>query len=75
VPTTDDLRTAIAELASALQPAMIVTGHLKRTTSTDAHDADTLDRALSRATAILKRLQPNSELASVTGKHGESAAI
>jgi hypothetical protein len=75
VPTNDDLLAAIAELANALQPAVMVTGRLKRTTSTDTDDTDTLDRALSRAMTILTRLQRNPKLASITGKHGETAPI
>lgn len=51
------LRDAIDQIANALQPAVMVSSQLKRTSAAAAADAAIVDTALMRAVTILKSVQ------------------
>ena len=57
----NDLRSAADELANALQTGLLLAGKLATALRADAHDADTLFQAISRAAAALQRLRPNGD--------------
>jgi hypothetical protein len=61
MPTNDPdrLRTALDQLANALQPAALVASRLRRASAEAAEDAATVDKALTDAVTILKSVQPN----------------
>ena len=56
MPTNDldRLRAAIDKVANALQPAALLTGRLRHSTTEAAEDAVAVDEALTRAITILK---------------------
>lgn len=56
-PDPDRLRTALDQLANALQPAALVAGRLRRASAGAAEDAAAVDEALTRAVTILKAVQ------------------
>jgi hypothetical protein len=57
MPDPDRLRTALDQLANALQPAALVAGRLRRVSVEAAEDAATVDNALTQAVTILKSVQ------------------
>ena len=59
MPTNDvdRLRTAIDQLANALQPAALLAGRLRRSATGAAEDATAVDEALTRAITILKAVR------------------
>ena len=59
MPTDDSarLRAVIDQLANALQPAVVLAGQLRRTSSTTLQDVANLEDALGRVVTILKTVQ------------------
>lgn len=53
----DRLRTAIDQIANALQPAALLAGRLRRSATGVAEDATAVDEALTRAITILKTVR------------------
>jgi len=51
------LHEALDRVANALQPAIVVAGQLRQTSTAAAHDAAVVENALTRAVAILKDVQ------------------
>jgi hypothetical protein len=51
------LRTALDQLANALQPAALVAKRLHRASADAAEDAAVVDKALTQAVSILKSVQ------------------
>ncbi|MGH6691772.1 MAG: hypothetical protein ACREF4_13960 [Gammaproteobacteria bacterium] len=58
MPTTPDLRGALAEVADALQVASLLATRLRRDLGEHAQNAIKLEAAVSRAVRALRRLQP-----------------
>ena len=58
-PDSPDLRAVIDEMTNAFQSAVLLAGQLATGLRADAHDADALYVAITRAAAVLQRLQPN----------------
>ena len=54
-----NLREVVDELANALQTGLLLAGKLATGLRADAHDADVLYQAITRATTALQRLRPN----------------
>jgi len=54
------VRAVLAELANALQAALGLATHLRRSTQTVADDAVALEAAVGRAASALKRAQPRA---------------
>jgi hypothetical protein len=61
--TPDDgtLREVVDELANALQTGLVLAGQLATGLRADAHEADVLYQAISRASTALRRLRPNGD--------------
>ena len=59
-PNPEELGAAIGEVANALQAALGLAALLRQQAQTTADDAVTLDGAIARAVAALKRLHPPS---------------
>jgi hypothetical protein len=61
MPTDDSarLRAVLDQIANALQPAVVISGQLRRTSATTLQDIASLDGALARVVAILKTVQSN----------------
>ena len=53
-----NLRDVVDELANALQTGLLLAGKLATGLRADAHDADVLYEAITRATTALQRLRP-----------------
>jgi hypothetical protein len=60
-PRDRDLVSGIDELSNALQTALLLAGQLATGLRADAHDADSLYVAITRATAVLQRLKPDGD--------------
>jgi hypothetical protein len=58
-PDNGNLREVVDELANALQTGLLLAGKLATGLRADAHDADVLYQAITRATTALQRLRPN----------------
>ena len=58
-PDSDNLREIVDELANALQTGLLLAGKLATGLRADAHDADVLYQAITRATTALQRFRPN----------------
>jgi hypothetical protein len=54
-----NLQAVVDELANALQTGLLLAGRLSTALRADAHDADALYQAISRAASALQRLRPN----------------
>ena len=52
-----DLRDIVDDLANALQSAIVLAGQLATSLRADAHDADALYNAVSRAASAVHRLR------------------
>ena len=61
MPTDDSvrLRAILDQIANALQPVVVISGQLRRTSATTLQDIASLDGALARVVAILKTIQSN----------------
>jgi hypothetical protein len=59
-PDGDNLHEIIDELANALQTGLLLAGKLATGLRADAHDADVLYQAITRATTALQRLRPKA---------------
>ena len=57
-PEHGDVRDVVDELANALQTGLLLAGKLATGLRADAHEADVLYQAITRATAALQRLRP-----------------
>jgi hypothetical protein len=57
-PDNGDVREVVDELANALQTGLLLAGKLATGLRADAHEADVLYQAITRATAALQRLRP-----------------
>jgi hypothetical protein len=53
-----ELRAIVDELANALQSAIVLSAKLATSLRAEAHDADVLYQAVSRAASALHRLRP-----------------
>jgi hypothetical protein len=53
-----NLRDVVDELANALQTGLLLAGKLATGLRADAHEADVLYQAITRATTALQRLRP-----------------
>jgi hypothetical protein len=56
-PAYGNLPEIVDELANALQTSVLLAGKLATGLRADAHDADALYQAITRATAALQRLR------------------
>ena len=56
----EQVRKAIDELANTLQTAIVLAAKLATSLRADAHDADVLYDAITRATVALRRLTPRN---------------
>ena len=56
----EHLRNVVDELANTLQTAIILAASLATGLRADAHDADVLYEAITRASAALRRLTPTN---------------
>jgi hypothetical protein len=59
-PANGNLRDVVDELANALQTGLLLAGKLATGLRADAHEADVLYQAISRATTALQRLRPKA---------------
>lgn len=59
-PDNGNLREVVDELANALQAGLLLAGRLANSLRADAHDADVLNQAITRATVALRRLTPTN---------------
>jgi hypothetical protein len=57
-PTIRELRAVLDDVANALQGAIGLASHVRRSTQTVADDVVALEAAIGRAVSALKRLQP-----------------
>jgi hypothetical protein len=60
-PGDGTLREVVDELADALQTGLLLAGKLATGLRADAHAADVLYQAITRASTALQRLRPNGE--------------
>jgi hypothetical protein len=58
-PDSGTLHAVVDELANALQTSLLLAGKLSTALRADAHDADVLYQAISRAATVLQRLRPD----------------
>jgi len=58
---TPDIKAVSDELANALQSAIVLAAKLATSLRADAHEADVLYQAVTRAASALQRLQPNGD--------------
>jgi hypothetical protein len=61
-PDSRNLPAVVDELANALQTGLLLAVQLSTALRADAHDADVLYQAISRAAAVLQRLRPNGDV-------------
>ena len=57
-PDNGTLHEVVDELANALQTGLLLAGQLATGLRADAHDADVLYQAITRASMALQRLRP-----------------
>jgi hypothetical protein len=60
-PDNGNLREVLDELANALQTGLLLAGKLATGLRADAHDADVLYQAITRASTVLQRLRPKGD--------------
>jgi hypothetical protein len=60
-PDNGDLRDIVEELANALQTGLLLAAKLATGLRGDAHDADVLYQAITRASMALQRLRPKGD--------------
>jgi hypothetical protein len=58
-PDNDNLSAVVDELANALQTGLLLAGKLATSVRADAHEADRLYQAITRAATALQRLRPH----------------